>query len=87
MKIFTLTRTVKYEGSALLGSFASVAECLGHLNGDDGYLMDGWDADEGSLLANLDDWDISKVANCTAGYEIEGPSDVTFTIYEITLGA
>lgn len=87
MKIFTLTRTVEYEGSSLLGSFTSVAECLAHLNNATGYLMEGWSCDEGLLLANLDDWDLSKVANCTAGYEIEGPHDVTFTIYEITLGA
>lgn len=87
MKIFTLTRTVHYEGSSLLGVFASVADCINHLNKLDGYLMDEWSCDETSPQAFFDQWDWARVRNCVDGWKIEGPGDVSFAIYEIELGA
>ncbi len=87
MTCYTLLRNVDYEGSSLQGVFASIDDALSYLEALDGYLMEEFAPTQEDMTVQEDDWYLEQVQNAIAAWEINGPSDISFTIYAIELGA
>ena len=81
---FILLQNVAYEGSSLKGIFTSLEQALDHIDSMDGYCMDEFACDREGL-APLDNFELARVANATAGWLVEGPSDLSFTIIACAL--
>ena len=77
---FILLQNVAYEGSSLKGIFTSLEEALDHIDAMDGYCMEDWRCDRMNLTP-LDNYELQRVQNSTAGWHIAGPSDLSFTIF------
>ena len=80
MTSFILLQNVAYEGSSLKGVFSSFEQALDHLDTLDGYCMDKWTCDR-DTMEPLNTWNVSRVANATAGWRINGPADLSFSIF------
>ena len=80
MTSFILLRNVAYEGSSLKGVFASLEEALDYIDSLDGYYMDEFICDRDDIFA-LDADIIADVQNATAGWQVNGPADLSFHIY------
>jgi len=87
MTCYTLLRNVAYEGSTLLGVFASIEDALTYLNNLGGYLMDEYTPTADDLESIDDEWELGRVQNSIAVWNLDGPSDQSFTITAIELGA
>ena len=87
MTCYTLLRNVSFEGSTLLGVFASIEDAIAHLNNLRGYLMDEYTPTADDLESIDDEWELGRVQNSIAVWRIDGPSDQDFTITAIELGA
>ena len=87
MNCYTLLRNVTYEGSTLLGVFASIEDIIEHLNNLGGYLMEGYTPTADDLESIDDEWELERVQNSIAVWNLDGPSDQSFTITAIQLGA
>lgn len=87
MTCYTLLRNVDYEGSSLLGVFASIDDALELLETLDGYLMEEFAPTQDDMVVQEDEWYLDQVQNSIAAWEINGPSDLSFTICAIELGA
>ena len=87
MTCYTLLRNVAYEGSTLLGVFASIEDTIAYLNNLEGYLMDEYTPTADDLESVEDEWELDRVQNSIAVWNLDGPSDQTFTITAIELGA
>ena len=81
---FILLQNVAYEGSSLKGVFASLEAALDHIDEMDGYCMEEFTCDRESLTP-VDNYDLQTVKNSTAGWDINGPSDLSFTIFACAL--
>ena len=86
MTIYTLTHNVAYEGSTFLGAFESFEHAIDYINNLEGYLMDEFIVEPEGIEVVDDGWALSRVHNGTGMWYIDGPSDVSFTIYSIALG-
>lgn len=80
MTSFILLQNVAYEGSSLKGIFTSLEDALDHIDAMDGYCMEEFVCKRDDL-ESLDDWDLARVQNATAGWNIAGPADLSFHIY------
>ena len=80
MPSFILLQNVAYEGSSLKGVFSSLEGALDHLDSLDGYCMDEWTCDRASLRP-IDEYELQRVCNSTGGWWIQGPADLSFTIF------
>ena len=87
MTIYTLSRNVAYETSTFLGAFETFDQVVEHINNLEGYLMDEFVVDTDTIQVIDDDWTLSQVHNGTGMWSIDGPSDVSFTIYSVVVGA
>ena len=86
MTSFILLQNVAYEGSSLKGIFASLEAALDHIDSMDGWCMDEFICDRDGIFA-LDDDDIAGVQNATAGWQVNGPADLSFHIFACVVGA
>ena len=86
MTSFILLQNVAYEGSSLKGIFASLEAVLDHLNSMEGYYMDEWTCDR-EELETMDAYMLQGVHNATAGWLVQGPSDLSFHIFACAVGA
>ena len=77
---FILLQNVAYEGSSLKGIFTSLEQALDHIDEMDGYCMEDWECDR-FALAPLDNYELQRVQNSTAGWHVPGPSDLSFSIF------
>lgn len=85
MTSFILLQNVAYEGSSLKGIFPSLEAALDHIDSMDGYCMDEFRCDRDGLNS-LDEWELGKVANSTAGWVLSGPADLSFHIFSCVVG-
>ena len=86
MTSFILLQNVAYEGSSLKGIFASLEAAFDHIDSMDGYCMDEFTCDRDEL-ESLDDWNLEQCQNATAGWIVQGPSDLEFHIFACVIGA
>jgi len=82
MTCYALELNIAYEGSSLLGVFTSVANILIYLSKLDGYLLDNFFPTERDLEVLEGKCDVQ---NSIAVWRIEGPSDMSFSIYAVSL--
>jgi len=80
MTSFILLQNVAYEGSSLKGIFASLEAALDHIDRMDGYCMEEFICDRESIEL-VDDHELGRVQNATAGWDLDGPSDLSFTVF------
>ena len=86
MTSFILLQNVAFEGSSLKGIFASLEAALDHIDRMDGYCMDEFTCDREHLVP-MDDWVLAQCQNATAGWIVDGPSDLSFRIFACAVGA
>ena len=86
MTSFILLQNVAYEGSSLKGVFASLEAALDHIDSMDGWCMEEFICNRDGMFA-LDSDDIVGVQNATAGWQVDGPADLSFHIYACVVGA
>jgi len=87
MTFYILMQTVQHEGSSLKGTFASLEDALDHIDQMDGYCMAGWTCDRDDVDPMFeDDWTLECVQNATGGWYINGPADLSFSVFSCSLG-
>ena len=86
MTSFILLQNVAYEGSSLKGIFASLEDALDHIDQMDGWCMDHFSCDREDLEP-LDEYPLEQCQNSTAGWVVNGPSDLSFHIFACVVGA
>lgn len=80
MTSFILLQNVAYEGASFKGIFATLEAALDHIDSLDGYCMEEFTCDR-ELIVALDDYELQKVHNATAGWSLPGPADLSFEVY------
>ena len=80
MTSFILLQNVAYEGASLKGVFATFEEALDHIDKMDGYCMDEFTCNRDEI-ETLENYEFQNVMNASAGWHLEGPADLSFSIF------